>query len=81
MNQKTIPNTLKEHRQNTSLTQMQVAKKLGFTTAERISAWEKGLSFPHLKNVLKLSALYKTLPTDLYGELFDQVQNEIESTI
>lgn len=68
--QNTIPNTLRHARRQTGLTQLQVAQKLGLASADRISRWEKGRTFPHVVNLIKLCAIYKTLPHEVYAELF-----------
>ncbi len=64
-----IPNTLREHRKKAGLTQLQVANHLGFVTSERISRWEKGLTFPHVVNLFKLAKLYHVFPQDLYSAI------------
>lgn len=63
-----IPNTLKEYRNKMGLRQMDVASKLGFSSAERISLWEKGRAAPNLLNLFKLCGLYQVLPHELYGD-------------
>lgn len=74
-----IPNRFKEHRLKAGLRQIDMAKKLGFTNAERISQWEKGKTFPHLINVLKLSAIYEVYPHELYAKLLDSLNEDIDS--
>jgi len=70
MNDTPIPNTLREHRKKAGLTVMEVARALGFTSAERISAWEKGQSYPHITNLAKLSKLFGVQVHALYQNLF-----------
>ena len=65
---KNIPNTLREHRKRAGLLQIDIAQKLGFTTTERISRWEKGLTYPHVINLFKLAKLYGVTAEELYGE-------------
>lgn len=69
-NQKPIPNTLRLARKKAGFTQLQVAEKLGFASTDRLCRWEKGRTFPHVVNLLKLCALYKVLPHEVYAELF-----------
>ena len=78
MEQTVIPNNLKEYRKKAALTQMEVAHRLGFTSAERISEWEKGISYPHILNVFKLCVVYNAFPHDLFGELFNNLKKEIQ---
>lgn len=74
---KQIPNTLRDHREKAGLRQLDVAEKLGFSTTDRISRWEQGLTFPHVVNLFKLSSLYKVTPQELYNELFSEIPNHL----
>lgn len=65
---KTLKNTLREHRMRKGLTQLQVAEYLGFKSTDRISKWEAGLMYPHVKNVLRIAKLLDTTAQELYGE-------------
>ena len=64
-------------RKNAHLRQMDVARMLGHTSADRISHWEKGRSVPSLVNLFKLSIIYRTSPEDLYGELYDSIAQNL----
>ena len=57
---------LKNARLEAKLTQSQVAESLGYSTAQFISNWERGISSPPLKNLKALSTLYKCRPDDLF---------------
>lgn len=57
--------------------QKDVAKFFGFKNSSSISRWEKGEAMPSVKNLLMLSALYATLPAELYDELYQEVKNKI----
>jgi transcriptional regulator with XRE-family HTH domain len=72
MKYESLPNTLKENRKRLGLKQLEVAKKLGINSAERISMWEKGKSFPGIVNLFKLAALYDQAPENLYSTLFKE---------
>lgn len=61
-----IANNLKKYRRIIGYSQKEVAKILGFKSTSRISLWEKGKAMPSIENILKLSALYSTLPNELY---------------
>jgi hypothetical protein len=75
-----IPNTLRKHRKRLRLRQIDVDQILGFKKLrfKQISIWEKGLGFPNLENVLKLSLLYKTKPEELYSELFKNISQGLQ---
>jgi transcriptional regulator with XRE-family HTH domain len=70
MNHEPIPNTLREHRKKAGLTQLQVAHQLNFRSSDRISRWEKGLTYPHVVNLFKMAKLYGVKAEELYTALF-----------
>lgn len=66
-------NNLKRIRKEAGLRQIDVAEKLGHTSADRISHWEKGLAAPGLVNLFKLSTIYGASPEQLYSELYTAI--------
>lgn len=72
-----IPNNLKEIRKACGLTQVAVAKRLGFHSTDRISKWEYGTMYPHMVNLLKLSIIYDKRPEELYPELLFSLRLEM----
>jgi transcriptional regulator with XRE-family HTH domain len=72
-----IPNSLRSYRKQAGLRQVDVAARLGFTSTDRISHWEKGQAFPSVTNLFKLSAIYKAPAQELYGEFFKSVDEKI----
>jgi transcriptional regulator with XRE-family HTH domain len=78
MNHKIISNTLRLHRKQAGLRQIDVAAALGFSSEDRISHWEKGQAFPNIINLFRLARLYKVMPHELYGELYEEVGNQIK---
>ena len=75
-----IPNALREWRNKAGLRQIDVAIKLGFCTTDRISRWEKGLTFPHMTNLFRLCAIYGALPHELYGDYLTLIIKEVGAT-
>lgn len=65
---------LREKRMAAGLSQAKVARILGYTTAQFISNWERGISEPPMETFRKLARLY-SVPVD---EMFDAV---LKSTI
>ena len=49
--------TLKAARVNAGMTQATAAKEIG-VTADVISNWERGLSFPNVKNIMAIEKAY-----------------------
>jgi transcriptional regulator with XRE-family HTH domain len=74
MEKELIKNSLLIYRKKAVLTQMVVAKKLGFTSAERISAWEKGKALPGVINLFKLSVIYDSLPHMLFENVYHEIK-------
>lgn len=73
-----IPNRLRKYRRLAGYKQKDVAQILKLRCTNRLSRWEQGRSLPSLSNVLKLSALYKTLVEELYFELLKQNRKELD---
>lgn len=57
---------LKEKRENVGLSQKDVADKLGYSTPQFVSNWERGISTPPLKTLKKIGDLYKVSSDDLF---------------
>lgn len=60
---------LKKCREKAGYSQTQVSTKLGYTSPQFISNWERGLSHPPVKSLNKLAKLYKVKGVEL-GEIF-----------
>lgn len=57
--------------------QKEVAVLLGFANTNRISRWEKGLAFPGMVNLFKLSIIYRTFPNELYFDLLVELRHQV----
>jgi DNA-binding XRE family transcriptional regulator len=73
-----IPNRLKLHRKIMQYKQRDVAHMLGHRNTVMLSSWERGLTTPNLRNLLKLSILYRTYPNELYWELYEKLCEEMK---
>lgn len=60
---------LKKCREKAGYSQTQVSSKLGYTSPQFISNWERGLSHPPVRALNKLAKLYRVKGVDL-GEIF-----------
>lgn len=60
---------LKNAREKSNLTQADVARELGYSTAQFVSNWERGLSYPPLKALKTLSKLYKVNMDELFNAI------------
>lgn len=79
MEQCRFPNRLKKYRRYFSFSQKEVAKLLGLNDTSPLSRWEKGLVFPNISYLFRLCRIYKTMPQELYAELWENVTKEISS--
>jgi transcriptional regulator with XRE-family HTH domain len=57
---------LKDKRIESGHSQMDVARKLGYTSAQFVSNWERSLSSPPIHTLRKLSEIYKIPPDMLF---------------
>ncbi len=70
---KHIPNALKKYRQERGLTQLQVAKLMGFKDKTWISHWENGGALPNLISALRLSKIYAVPIENLFPNLLEAI--------
>lgn len=66
---------LKNRRKELNLTQGQVALQMGFTTAQFVSNWERGLAAPPLHNVKSARKVIKIYKLEV-EEYVDHLLNE-----
>ncbi len=57
--QKELADTLVRLRKSVQLSQADVSRKLGYSTPQFVSSWERGVSAPPVDAVKKLADLYK----------------------
>lgn len=68
---------LKEKRIQVGLTQSEVAKKLGYSSPQFVSNWERGLANPPVFVLRDLTKMYK-VPVD---ELFDLIVEDFKQEL
>jgi transcriptional regulator with XRE-family HTH domain len=66
-----LANFLKDKRSVAGLSQRDVADKLGYSTPQFISNWERGISHPPISALKKLSDLYKVSAEELFEMTLD----------
>jgi transcriptional regulator with XRE-family HTH domain len=57
---------LKQKRVAAGLSQREVSDKLGYTTPQFVSNWERGVSHPPINAIKKLGELYKISADELF---------------
>lgn len=68
---------LKAARIRAKLSQRSVSDALGYTTAQFVSNWERGVSTPPIKDLKQLSKLYKVNFDDLSARLINHKMSEL----
>lgn len=68
---------LKSSRRGAKLSQRDVAKNLGYTSAQFVSNWERGLSSPPVETLPKLCELYKCKPMPLINARLADLKAEM----
>lgn len=58
---------LKQKREYAKLKQIEVGKLMGWSSAQFISNWERGLSFPPVSIIKKLSKIYGSEPSEMFA--------------
>ena len=75
MDMKMIGKSIAEARKKSSLTQEQLAEKLGVTT-QAVSKWENGHNLPDIENLMQIAELTNTPYAVLLGEPDGPIENE-----
>lgn len=68
---------LKEKRVAVGLTQSEVAKKLGYSSPQFVSNWERGLANPPVFVLRDLTKMYKVTADTMFDLLVDDVKSEL----
>jgi transcriptional regulator with XRE-family HTH domain len=68
---------LKEKRVSAGLTQSEVAKKLGYSSPQFVSNWERGLANPPVFVLRDLTKMYKVSADQMFDLLVDDVKSDL----
>lgn len=68
-------------RENAGLTQRDVSSKMGYTTIQFVSNWERGLSAPPIKDLPKLARLYSTSAEYIFEHVKDAKCGELKAKL
>jgi len=67
---------LADKRKTAGLSQRQVSDRLGYSTPQFISNWERGISNPPIGSVKRLGTLYKVSSEELFEVLLSSSVDE-----
>ncbi len=69
---------LKSARCNLGFSQAYIAKKLGYSTAQYVSNYERGLCLPANKNIRKICKILKIEPKILYELYIEEISSSLK---
>jgi transcriptional regulator with XRE-family HTH domain len=68
---------LKERRVHVGLTQSDVAKKLGYSSPQFVSNWERGLARPPVFILRNLTKMYRVPAEQMFKALMSEVEGDL----
>lgn len=77
----TLAEYLKKSREVAGLSQTFVSGKLGYSSPQFVSNWERGLSHPPLKSLKKIAKLYKVRDKELFDVFVNSYMAEVEKDL
>lgn len=72
---------LKDKREQMGLSQAAIAEKMGYTTPQFVSNWERGLAMPPMKTLKKLAEMYKIPQQELFDILLQATINQVKANL
>lgn len=69
---------LKDKRVEAGLTQSEVARRLGYSSPQFVSNWERGLANPPVFILRDLTKMYKVSADQMFEMLVDEVRGQLE---
>lgn len=68
---------LKQRREQSGLSQKVVSEKLGYTTPQFVSNWERGISTPPVQTIKKIAELYKIPVDEIFNLLLQETLQQV----
>lgn len=72
---------LKEKRTQSGLSQKDVATKLGYSTSQFISNWERGISQPPINTLRTLANMYKVTAEQMFNVLLEETMVQVQADL
>lgn len=72
---------LKVKRESCGLTQIEVAKKLGYSSPQFVSNWERSLSTPPMNKLKKIAELYNVSADEIFDVLLNETLRKVEEDL
>jgi transcriptional regulator with XRE-family HTH domain len=80
-NRKELAKYLTDARKDAGLSQWEVAKKLGYSSSQIVSNWERAMQSPPLNNLKKLCDLYSLNAEEVADLFVEQYREELYSQV
>jgi transcriptional regulator with XRE-family HTH domain len=74
---KALSEFLKEKRTQAGLSQKDVADRLGYSSAQFISNWERGLSSPPMHTLKKLAEMYNVNVDEMFDVILESTLEQV----
>lgn len=78
---RSLSDYLRQKRLDSGLSQLDVAKVLGYSSPQFVSNWERGLVSPPLETIAVLIDLYKIPPAEVIERIMDETKDYLESRL
>jgi transcriptional regulator with XRE-family HTH domain len=72
---------LRVKRIESGMSQLEVARVLGYSSPQFVSNWERGLVSPPLETVSVLIDLYKISPNEVIKQILDETKTYLEENL
>ncbi|MCM2281689.1 MAG: helix-turn-helix domain-containing protein [Bdellovibrionaceae bacterium] len=72
---------LRQKRLDSGLSQLDVAKVLGYSSPQFVSNWERGLVSPPLETISVLIGLYKIPPSEVIDRIMTETRRYLEANL
>ena len=76
---RTLSDYLRQKRLDSGLSQLDVAKVLGYSSPQFVSNWERGLVSPPLETIAVLIDLYRISPGEVVERILGETREYLES--
>jgi len=78
---RTLNDYLRIKREARGLSQLDVAKVLGYSSPQFVSNWERGLVSPPLETIAVLTELYKIPPSEIISKILSATRAHLEEEL
>lgn len=78
---RTLNDYLRQKRLDSGLSQLDVARVLGYSSPQFVSNWERGLVSPPLETIAVLIDLYKISPGEVVDKIVDETRSYLEDNL